>query len=378
MARLQLQGATFAYEGRAPLFSVDSLVLDPAVIGLFGENGAGKSTLLKLLGDELAPTSGRIVRVPDDAKLVSVSQISTVTDAVRALARWEQPDAGLWLSRFAIDPALVDRFDTASAGERRRLVLAAAFAEEPDVLLLDEPESHVDALVQACLRDALADFRGLCVIVSHDAQLLDAVTTRTLWLEEGSIFDVPGNYALAKLERERRLDRKRTNRAALVAERDHRRKELADARRARDSATANRHPKPKNVHDHDAREFGKKVLAEWSEKSIGKRIGVKRGAVDRLDAQIEEAAFEDDHERKIRFPYRRPKERRLASVVLPELRAGSTLVGRNVSFVIDRETRARVSGPNGAGKSTLLRAIHAECKDHVYLPQELSAEDVRA
>ncbi len=378
MARLQLQAASFAYEGRAPLFSIDSLVVDPGIVGLVGENGAGKSTLLKMLADELAPTSGRITRVPEDATLVAVSQLSALTASVRALANWELPDAGLWLSRFAVDPALVDRFDTASAGERRRLVLAAAFAEAPNILLLDEPGSHVDARVQTCLRDALADFRGVCVLVSHDASLLDAVTTRTLWLEEETLFDVPGNFTLAKLERERRLDRRRTKRDALVTERDHRGRELADARRARDSATANRSTKAKNVHDHDARESGKKVLAEHAEKSLGRRVHVKRGAVERLDEKIDLAAFIDDRQRAIRFPYRRPKERRLASVMLSELNAGTTLLGRNVSFVIDRDTRARISGPNGAGKSTLLRAIHAECKNHVYLPQELSTEDTLA
>ncbi|MEO8799678.1 MAG: ATP-binding cassette domain-containing protein, partial [Polyangiaceae bacterium] len=191
-------------------------MLDPSVVGLVGENGSGKSTLLRMLAGELAPTSGRITRVPEDATLVTVSQLSALTASVRALANWELPDVGLWLSRFAVDPALVDRFDTASSGERRRLMLAAAFAETPDILLLDEPESHVDARVQACLRDALADFSGVCVLVSHNASLLDAVTTRTLWLEEETLFDVPGNVRLAKLERERRLDRRRAKRDALV------------------------------------------------------------------------------------------------------------------------------------------------------------------
>ncbi len=373
MTRLVLSDVVFAYAGGTALFSIPSLEIGPGCTGLVGQNGTGKSTLLRLLSGELTPSAGTVARLGSEAPRVArLEQGAVLTPRIHALCNYAMPEAARLLAQFELDPAWVERWDTLSPGERRRFCVAAALADEPDVLLLDEPESHVDARIRRGLLRALRTYRGTAVLVAHDRGFLDTLTTRTLWLEDQALFDYACAYTAACAEREHRRERIRAERRALVTARDAVKKELGDARRARDGAVAALGGQSKSLKDHDGRSMGRKVVAGWAEATVGRKVHVKRGALERAEKALDEAAVIRDSNASIRFPYEPPRDRRLGALVTRELRAGDAVLARDVHVTLDRDTRVRLAGRNGAGKSTLLHALAEHVGPRVtILPQEL-------
>jgi ATPase subunit of ABC transporter with duplicated ATPase domains len=95
-------------------------------------------------------------------------------------------DAARIRGRLALDPAAIARWTSLSLGERKRWQIGAALVETPNVLLLDEPTNHLDTRARELLVAALARFRGIGVVVSHDRALLDALTEMTLRLSQSA------------------------------------------------------------------------------------------------------------------------------------------------------------------------------------------------
>ncbi|MCF5930796.1 ATP-binding cassette domain-containing protein, partial [Xanthomonas perforans] len=153
-------------------------------IGLLGPNGAGKSTLVKTLVGELAPLAGERSAHPDlrigyfaQHTVESLHEGQSPMDHFRELSPDGSNQAfrdflGKW--NFAGDRAfeVVDGF---SGGERARLALALIAWQQPNVLLLDEPTNHLDLEMREALAEALSDFEGAIVMVSHDRHLIGLV-----------------------------------------------------------------------------------------------------------------------------------------------------------------------------------------------------------
>jgi len=153
-------------------------------IGLLGVNGAGKSTLVKTLVGELPPVAGQRVIHPDvrvgyfaQHTLESLHETLSPIDHLRELEPNGTPQAfrdflGRW--NFSGNRAF-ETVNTFSGGERARLALALLAWQKPNVLLLDEPTNHLDLEMREALAEALADFDGAIVMVSHDRHLLGLV-----------------------------------------------------------------------------------------------------------------------------------------------------------------------------------------------------------
>ena len=112
------------------------------------------------------------------------------------------------LLQLGLDEAAIDRpSDVRSGGQRKLIALAACLAAEPDLLLLDEPETHLDAEARSRLEDLIRGFDGAVVMVSHDRYLLDETVTEIAELDGGRIRIWPGNYSTYAAERELELER---------------------------------------------------------------------------------------------------------------------------------------------------------------------------
>ncbi len=150
-------------------------------IGLLGKNGAGKSTLIKLLAQELAPHSGK-VQLAKGVQLGYFAQHQLDTLRAEESALWhmqyiapEQTEQELrnYLGSFAFHGDKVkESVKTFSGGEKARLVLALIVWQRPNLLLLDEPTNHLDLDMRQALTEALVDYQGSLVVVSHDRHLL--------------------------------------------------------------------------------------------------------------------------------------------------------------------------------------------------------------
>ncbi|MEO7985746.1 MAG: ABC-F family ATP-binding cassette domain-containing protein [Gemmatimonadales bacterium] len=189
--------------GRPLLRGFSARVMRGDVLGLVGPNGAGKSTLLRTLVGERAPDSG-IIRVPDSVRiahyrqdLAQVPPDESLYHIINALRpAWGRGPVQGHLGRFGFSGDSVLRMaGTLSGGERARVALAMIMLSGANLLVFDEPTNHLDVESIEALEDAIEEYNGTVILVSHDRALLRALTTRTWILHDERITDFPGGFA---------------------------------------------------------------------------------------------------------------------------------------------------------------------------------------
>src|SRR6266446_4084187 len=223
--------------GLEPLFEDVSLGLNSRDrIGVVGVNGSGKTTLLRLIARQLEPDSGRIVFATglsvgylpqnppfdpgqtvldavfaasdarekgrrgqdeengqDDKRLMN--RVSELAHELEVSGAWElETNARTVLSKLGM-PDLTATMGMLSGGQRKRVALAHALIESPDLLILDEPTNHLDAETIAWLETYLSRYRGALLLVTHDRYFLDRVTDRILEIDRSSVQAFDGNYS---------------------------------------------------------------------------------------------------------------------------------------------------------------------------------------
>ncbi|MBC1499139.1 ABC-F type ribosomal protection protein [Listeria weihenstephanensis] len=188
--------------------SLDWHVRQKERIAIVGENGAGKSTILKLILGELEPDIGT-VHVGPSVDIAYLSQHmdvgdenQTVIEAFRDKVAVVEGDARHMLATFLFYGEMVFRkVANLSGGERMRLSLAQFMNQPVNTLLLDEPTNHLDIASREVLEEALRNFEGTIIAISHDRFFMDQIFDRTVWLEQGQIFSYGGNYSYAAQRR---------------------------------------------------------------------------------------------------------------------------------------------------------------------------------
>jgi ATP-binding cassette ChvD family protein len=188
------------------------------IVGVIGPNGAGKTTLFRMIVGQETPDKGTL-RVGETVNLAYVDQSRDALDGKKTV--WEEISGGLDLmnvgGRTLQSRAYVASFNfkgtdqqkrvgELSGGERNRLHLAKVLTSGGNVLLLDEPTNDLDVDTLRALEDALLDFAGCVVVISHDRWFLDRIATHVLAFEdEGRVVWFEGNYADYEADRRRRL-----------------------------------------------------------------------------------------------------------------------------------------------------------------------------
>jgi energy-coupling factor transporter ATP-binding protein EcfA2 len=211
--RIRFESVSFGYEKRSLIEKLDLAVMAGESVGITGRNGSGKSTLLLLAGGALAPTNGRITRSVSEHGVLYLPQsperlffAETVMEeicfglerrgvsagAARGRAEAALDRVGLEAHRFAPRSPFELSF-----GEMRRVAFAIAYALDPDLLLLDEPASCLDASGKALLESLVDDatVRGVSVLVASHESPQSLRTTRVLDLRDGALVDVAGANA---------------------------------------------------------------------------------------------------------------------------------------------------------------------------------------
>ncbi len=188
------------------------------IIGIIGPNGAGKTTLFRMITGQEKPDSGQF-KIGETVKLAYVDQSRNVLDPNKTL--WEVITDGLDVvplgKRQVNSRAYVARFNFSgsdqqkkvsilSGGERNRVHLARMLKEEANVLLLDEPTNDLDVNTMRALEEALENFAGCAVVISHDRWFLDRIATHILAFEGDSrVVWFEGNYSEYEADRKVRL-----------------------------------------------------------------------------------------------------------------------------------------------------------------------------
>ncbi|MEX2143907.1 MAG: ABC-F family ATP-binding cassette domain-containing protein [Anaerolineales bacterium] len=171
-------------------------------VGLVGPNGAGKSLLFRLLLGREQPDAGEIKQGPSIRTAYYSQEHETLDgsqpliDVLRRASKLSEPNAVKLLSKFLFGyQQMRNRVDTLSGGERSRLQLILIMLSDANFLLLDEPTNNLDIRSAEVLEEALEDFEGSVLVISHDRYFLDRVATRIVELQDGILIDFPGGYS---------------------------------------------------------------------------------------------------------------------------------------------------------------------------------------
>ena len=370
MALVQLKNIQISFGGPPLLDNLSMSIEAGERLCLIGRNGAGKSTLMKVLNREIPPDSGEIIiegstviaqleqEVPQDmggsVYEVVASGLAETGDLLTAFhALNEEDDIGSesWMKRMekiqheleavngwhfqnTID-TVISRlelnadadFGKLSGGIKRRVLLARALVQEPDVLLLDEPTNHLDIEAIIWLEDFLLSFNGSLVFITHDRSFLRRLATRIVEIDRGQVSSWPGDY-------DNFLRRKEET---LHAE------ELENAR------------------------FDKKLAQEevWIRQGIKARRTRNEGRVRALEKMRNERGQRREQQGSARIQVdagertgKRVVEVENISYTLPN---GRVIID-DFSTLVQRGDKIGLIGPNGVGKTTLLNVLLGKLK----------------
>ena len=269
-------------DGRTLLKDFSARVSRGDVIGLVGPNGSGKSTLLRAIVGEREADAGEI-RIPESVRIAhyrqdlsQVPQDRTLYEVIAGLRpSWGRGPIQGHLGRFGFSGDSVQRRAASlSGGETARVALAMMMLSGANFLIFDEPTNHLDVESIEALEDAIDEFDGTVLLVSHDRALLRALTTRMWILHRERITDFGGGFAeweVATAEREH---------AAAVAA-----AEEEASRRVRERK-ATRRPEDDRKRQHSARRTAERAVAEAEQ-----RVGEGEQRVAGLRAQLEDPAL---------------------------------------------------------------------------------------
>ena len=343
---ISVEHLSIEYSSRPILDDITFLINPRDRVALVGKNGAGKTTLLRLLAGVETPTSGRISKMGDltigylpqvmmhvDGKTLREDVLSVMSngkwemddeaigqegDKARFIAEMDRTIIGLGFERKDFDRPCSEF----SGGWRMRIELAKILLKHPDLLLLDEPTNHLDIESIQWLEEFLKTNGSSLVLVSHDRAFLDNVTTRTIEITLGRIYDYNVPYSQFKVLRQERHEqqvRAYLNQQKMIQETE----EFIE--RFRYKAT-------------------KAVQVQSRIKQLEK--------LERLEVDLE-----DNSRLSLRFP---PAPRSGDfPVIVEDLRKdfGEHTVFQDATFTIRRGEKVAFVGKNGEGKTTLVRCI---------------------
>ena len=215
---IECKDVSKGYGDRLLVENVSFLLPPGATVGIIGPNGAGKTTLFRMITGQEQPDSGTI-RLGDTVKLAYVDQSRDVLDPDKTI--WEMISEGYDMiklgTREVNSRAYVAKFNFSgtdqqkkvgllSGGERNRVHMARMMKEEANVLLLDEPTNDLDVNTMRALEEALENFAGCVLVISHDRWFLDRIATHILAFEgESQVYFYDGNYTEYEEHKKQRL-----------------------------------------------------------------------------------------------------------------------------------------------------------------------------
>ena len=337
---INAQGLSKRY-GTAPLFqNISFTVSEGDRIGLIGPNGSGKSTLLEILHGHVKPDSGNVA-IRKGTKLSCVSQISefaageTAFSVIEAaLKKSGVPEADLaFRTAEALSRAGFEDYEvlsaTLSGGWKKRLAIAEALVQQPDILLLDEPTNHLDLAGIKWLETLLQNASFACVVVSHDRYFLENVADHMVELDRAyadGFLRVNGNYSNFLEAKEQYLH----------------------AQGKRQEALENL------VH----------TEIEWLRRGPKARATKSKSRIDKAHSMIGELADLNNRTRtttaKIDFTASNRQTKQLIGLENVSYTIGGRTLFKNVDFILQSGMRVGLVGPNGSGKTSLLRLLRGD------------------
>lgn len=371
MALISLKDVRLAFGGPELIDGVSLQIERRERVCLVGRNGAGKSTLMKIISGEITHDSGNIIReqglriasldqeVPQDlsgtvfeivaagvGNMVSllreyhsvsfrlshgdagaIAELERIQHLIESSGGWQiQQRVDTVLSRLGLDPDA--QAADLSGGYKRRVLLARALVNEPDLLLLDEPTNHLDITSIGWLEEFLLEYRGSILFITHDRKFLQTLATRIIELDRGRLTDWPCDYATYLTRRKAELDAEATHNAL----------------------------------------FDKKLSREevWIRQGIRARRTRNEGRVTALKEMRKERIARRTQTGSAKMVLNEAEKS--GKLVLEAEGIGCVYEGchlfRDFSTTIIRGDKIGIMGPNGSGKTTLIKMLLGLMEPH--------------
>ncbi len=335
---LRFNDVTFVYGKKSILNEASFSVRRGAKITLMGQNGAGKSTMFRLIAGELHPEEGDVIAESGMTMAMARQVIprdqldSTVLDFFNTAFPGKkvydiEPRIKKALDVVNLAAPLDRTIGSFSGGQQARLLLAHAIIQDPDVLLLDEPTNNLDHAGIEHLTNFIKESPKTCIVISHDADFLNAFTEGVLYLDSFThkVEQYMGNYFDVVKEITARLERERMKKVRLEKEIQHRKDQ------ANFFAQKGGH----------MRDVAKKM---WNK-------------IDELQEDIPESRQEDRTIRQFAISCQADVSGQILQLTSMNVIKIHTPIAKKVNVVLKRNERLHLVGPNGIGKTTLLEAL---------------------
>ena len=393
---IQIKNLYFSYpSSNANLFEDFSLQISDGWTCVAGSNGCGKSTLLKLIAGFIQADGGHVSTGSNGAETGAVVYCAQETSDVPEnlyLAFWsDDNEIRRFFSKLKISEEMLERYETLSGGEKKRIQIACALAERPDVLLLDEPTNHLDSETVGLIVSALSDFSGVGIMVSHDRNFVDSLCNRTVYLfNEARAFaggrecisyeSYPCGLTKALELKNRNADKSRNEWERLNAKADSERQRSAKLEIENQKAKSRLSKKSLDSHDHDTQFKIDVARISGKDRTTG-------DAKARLETQIRQTENARDEikkslKRKEGFALSETDFFKPINVEKCVLKAGSYSIDVP-QIEIRRGMKFSLTGQNGSGKTLFIRHVidglesSGRKSDVLYLPQEISDEEMQ-
>ena len=328
MNLLTMEHITKSYTDRILLNDVAFSINENEKIGVIGINGMGKSTLLKVAAGIEPYDSGKIsmgnhVKISYLPQTPQFAEDDTVLSAAIAgnideLNQWTiEADAKSMLNQLGFKD-YEEKVAHMSGGQKKRVALVKALLTPADILVLDEPTNHLDNAMSEWLEEYLIQFRGAILMVTHDRYFLDRVSNRIVEVDQGALYNYPGNYSeFVRLKEERQN-------IALATEK-----------------------KRKNL---------LRTELEWLHRGARARSTKQKAHIDRIRAMQEMQDIQEEKQVAMDSVITRMGNKTIELSHISKS-YGSKVLIQDYNYIFLKNDRIGIIGPNGCGKSTLLKII---------------------
>ena len=378
---LKFNSVTFGYENSInDIFSDVSFQLTNGWTGLIGANGSGKTTLLKLASGLIKCSSGSI-EFPLNVYYNEQRTDEPPNNFEELLQCYDKHFVRL-MNELAVKLDWINRWDTLSHGERKRVQIACALASKPELMAVDEPTNHLDEKAKEMIYNSLKSFNGIGLIVSHDRELLENLCGQFLFVESSGVDFRRGKLSKVLSQRKsenefslKQLELKRLEISKLEKEYQ-RRSAIVDKSKNKMSK--------KNIDRNDRDAKGKIDLARLTGKdAIGGRLKtIMKSRVENAKTELQNIDVRREFKIGIMLSGSFSHRNYLLNLKAGTLQFSTDKILSYDNLIITPTDRIALTGENGSGKSSLIRhilkSINAEPENITYIPQEISVEETKA
>lgn len=370
--QLNLTHINYTYPGAvSPTIDDVNVTFPSGWTGIIGNNGCGKSTLARIAARIIVPDSGTVspTLFSSYCQQDSTQEPENLFDLASDWGKEAQRTRAL----LYIEDDWFWRYDTLSGGQQKRIQIACALYAQPDVLIMDEPTNDLDAATRDIVREALASFERIGILISHDRDLLDSLVGQSLMCEDARWTMRPGGYSKAS-------DQAASERASAIRDREQASREAkrlkAEAQRRSEEAARQKGKRSKrslSKGDSDARERIGRAIVSGKDGVAGKLSSKMSGRLTKAEAELSKKTVSKRYDHRIGEFGVAARSSCVAHLEASRLSAGEFSIDVPELWISPTDHVVLI-GANGTGKSLVVRSVIESVPDTVktaFIPQNV-------